>query len=100
MTKEPVRTTRHRARLTRQGQITVPKAIRDSLGAQPGDDLEFRARGSSILIELRPRQSVLDFAGLASEAVTKIPASAEDIDALVARGLARAAARRESGPRS
>src|SRR5829696_3595315 len=28
--------TRHRARLTGQGQITVPKAVRDALGAKPG----------------------------------------------------------------
>ena len=52
-----------------------------------------------MLIELRPRRSVLDFAGIASEAAGRIPASAAELDALVERGLADAAIRRGSGDR-
>lgn len=99
MAKELGMATRRRARLTAQGQITVPKAVRDALGARPGDDLEFVVRGEAMLIELRPRRSVLDFAGLASGASGQIPGSAAELDALVERGLADAAARRASGSR-
>jgi AbrB family looped-hinge helix DNA binding protein len=49
---------RQRARLTRQGHITVPKAVRDALGIRPGDDIEFVPRGSELLVEVRPRRSL------------------------------------------
>lgn len=28
-------------RVTRKGQVTIPKAIRDELGLNPGDEVEF-----------------------------------------------------------
>jgi len=31
----------HLAKLTNKGQITIPKAVRQSLGLHPGDKLEF-----------------------------------------------------------
>jgi antitoxin PrlF len=79
---------RHRARITSQGQITVPKAIRDALGARPGDDLEFVPRGRELIVEVRPRRTVLDFAGLASDAAARVPATAAELDDLIARGMA------------
>lgn len=87
--------TRHRARLTGQGQITVPKAVRDALGAQPGDDVEFVPRGTEMLIEVRPRRSILDFAGIASRAAGRIPTAAEELDTLIERAIADAAVARE-----
>jgi AbrB family looped-hinge helix DNA binding protein len=30
-----------RAKVTSKGQVTIPKEVRDSLGVQPGDDIEF-----------------------------------------------------------
>jgi antitoxin PrlF len=85
---------RQRARLTRQGQITVPKAVRDALGMRPGDDIEFVPRGSELLVELRPRRSLLEFAGIAADAAARIPVSADDLDALIKDGMAEAAVRR------
>lgn len=85
---------RQRARLTRQGQITVPKAVRDLLGAQPGDEIEFVPRGNELLVELRRRVSVLEFAGIAADAARRVPASADDLDALIETGMAEAASRR------
>jgi AbrB family looped-hinge helix DNA binding protein len=91
---------RRRARLTSQGQITVPKAVRDALGARPGDEIEFVPRDGELLIEVRPRRSVLDFAGLASDAAAAIPATAEEIDELIERGMTEAAVARSAGNRS
>jgi len=85
---------RQRARLTRQGQITVPKAIRDALGARPGDDIEFVPRGAELLVEVRPRRSLLEFAGIAADAAARVPDSADDLDALIEDGMAEAAVRR------
>ncbi len=89
-----------RARLTSQGQITVPKAIRDALGARPGDEIEFVPRNGELLIEVRPKRSVLDFAGIASHAAATIPATADEIDDLIERGMAQAAVARSAGGRS
>lgn len=97
MNKEMGTATHRRARLTRQGQITVPKSVREALGARPGDDLEFLPRGDAMFVELRPRRSVLDFVGLASKAVARIPGTAEELDALVERGMADRATGRRSG---
>jgi AbrB family looped-hinge helix DNA binding protein len=85
---------RHRARLTRQGQITVPKAVRDALGAKPGDDIEFVPRGTELLVELQPRRSVLEFAGIAANAAARVPDKAKELDALIEEGMAEAAVRR------
>jgi AbrB family looped-hinge helix DNA binding protein len=83
-----------RARLTRQGQITVPKAIRDALGLRPGDEIEFVPRGSELLVEARPRRSVLEFAGIAAPG-TQVPATAEELDTLIAEGMRDAAVARQ-----
>ncbi len=94
------RITRQRARLTRQGQITLPKAVRDALGARPGDDIEFVPRGDAFVVDLRPRRSVLDFAGIAGDEVPRVPATAEDLDALIESGMTDAAVAREQRTRS
>ncbi|MES2209395.1 MAG: AbrB/MazE/SpoVT family DNA-binding domain-containing protein [Chloroflexota bacterium] len=85
---------RQRARLTSQGQITVPKAVRDALGARPGDDIEFVPRGAELFVEVRPRRGVLEFAGIAADAAARVPESAADLDALIEDGMAGAAVRR------
>ena len=85
---------RQRARLTRQGQITVPKAIRDALGARPGDDIEFVSRGTELLVEVRPRRSLLEFAGIAADAAARVPEGADELDALIQDGMAKSAVRR------
>ena len=89
-----------RARLTRQGQITVPKAVRDALGARPGDDLEFISRGELLTIQLRRRPSILEFAGLASRVAKNVPASAEELDEVIERGMTAAALARAAASRS
>lgn len=86
--------TRQRARLTGQGQITVPKAVRDALGARPGDDIEFVARGGELLIEVRPRRSLLEFAGIAAKAAEHVPGTAEELDIVIQAGMREAAVAR------
>ena len=68
----------------------MPKAVRDALGARPGDDIEFVPRGEELLVEVRPRRSVLDFAGIATQALPLVPGTAEVLDELVERGMAEA----------
>ncbi len=55
------------ARITRQGQITVPKVVRDALGAVPGDELVFQQRDGETVVHHRRRRSVMEFAGIAAD---------------------------------
>jgi antitoxin PrlF len=52
------------ARITSKGQITVPKEIREHLGVQPGDSLEFHFANGQL--EVRPvrRRRLTEFRGL------------------------------------
>lgn len=89
-----------RARLTSQGQITVPKAVRDELRAKTGDELEFVRHVDGFLIRHRPRVSVLDFAGIGSAAASHIPTTAEGLDALLEAGRTEEARKRDAALRT
>jgi antitoxin PrlF len=99
VTTDTKRDKRPRARLTSQGQITVPKAVRDALGARPGDEIEFVPRGDELLVEVRHRRSVLDFVGIAAKAAPRVPGTAAELDELVDRGMAAAALARATRAR-
>jgi AbrB family looped-hinge helix DNA binding protein len=44
--------------LTSKGQVTVPKEIRDALGAGEGDRLVFETDGNRVLLRKTPRESL------------------------------------------
>lgn len=82
-----------RARITRQGQISVPKAIRDHLEAGPGDDLEFQpGPDGSAIVRRRRRTSMLDLAGIDAAHAALIPSDSEELDQLIGEGIAAAVA--------
>jgi AbrB family looped-hinge helix DNA binding protein len=95
---------RARARITSQGQITIPKAVREELGVKPGDDVEFEAGPDGVLIRPHPRRSVLEFAGIAADSVIGIPDDPAELDRVIAesreRALALNMARIAAGKRS
>ena len=41
------------ARLTTKGQVTIPKPLRDSLGLEPGHELEFEEREGALIVRRR-----------------------------------------------
>jgi AbrB family looped-hinge helix DNA binding protein len=48
--------------LTRKGQVTIPKSLRDQLGLHLGDRISFRLRGEEIV--LKPvHRTILDLEG-------------------------------------
>jgi AbrB family looped-hinge helix DNA binding protein len=89
-----------RARITRQGQITVPRAVRDALGARPGDDLVFVAREGEIVVRHQPRRSILAYVGAAADTAPRTPLGPEEVAAAVEDevGQAHADVVRRSGP--
>jgi AbrB family looped-hinge helix DNA binding protein len=76
-----------RARLTRQGQITVPKAVREALGALPGDELTFEQRPDGVLLGLAPTPRLTDMVGAA--AVESWPWTEDDIERMVTDEVGR-----------
>lgn len=94
------RSTAPRARLTTQGQITVPKVVRDRMGVRPGDELEFErvGEGDDYMVRPRHRRSILEFAGIAGRSSARIPSTAEELDRLIDEGMAVDAARRQQLP--
>jgi AbrB family looped-hinge helix DNA binding protein len=82
-----------RARITSQGQISVPKAIRDHLAVGPGDDIEFEPRpDGSAIVRRRVRHSILDLAGIAAADAGRIPDDVKELKRVIAIGVADAVA--------
>ncbi|MET8774466.1 AbrB/MazE/SpoVT family DNA-binding domain-containing protein [Nocardia sp. NPDC004654] len=52
------------ARLTSKGQLTVPKAVRDALDLQVGDNVHFRVEGQIVVLARTP--DLLELAGSVS----------------------------------
>jgi antitoxin PrlF len=74
------------AKLTSKGQITVPKAVRDGLELEPGDQVLFRLEGGRAI--LARTKNFLDLAGSVPVPPGKRGASWEEIrsEARKARG--------------
>jgi AbrB family looped-hinge helix DNA binding protein len=79
-----------RARITSQGQITVPKGVRDQLGLSAGDEVEFEPSGDTFLLKPRKRRSVLEFAGIAAAGTDRLPATAQQLDLSIRDGMTAA----------
>jgi antitoxin PrlF len=73
------------ARVTSKGQVTVPKAVREALGIQEGDEVLFRVEGSRAVLARTP-----DFLSLAGS----IPVAADKRSATWDEVLRRSRARR------
>jgi len=49
-----------RAKVAERGQVTIPKALRDSMGIGPGTILEFHEEGGHIVIEKAKNLDAVD----------------------------------------
>ena len=60
------------ALITSKGQITIPKAVRDSLGLNPGDRVAFEMHGASEVV-LKPLTKSIDevFGKFSNPRITK-----------------------------
>ena len=58
------------SRLTEKGQVTIPKPLRESLGLEPGQELEFEEREGTLVVRRRaPADPLRELVGLISERV-------------------------------
>lgn len=65
------------ARVSSKGQITVPKAVRDALGIQEGDEVVFRVEGDRAVLARTPE--FLDLAGSVAVPASKRGVAWDDI---------------------
>jgi AbrB family looped-hinge helix DNA binding protein len=78
--------------VTRKGQVTIPKKIREYLEIDTNDQVEFVLREGAVVLEPVTR-SVADFRGFLKGA--QAPADAKSVRAAVKARVAERAARRE-----
>jgi antitoxin PrlF len=60
------------AKVTSKGQVTVPKAVRDTLGMKEGDEIVFRVEGNRAVLARTP--DLLDLAG-----AIRVPAAKRNV---------------------
>lgn len=60
------------AKVTTKGQVTVPKAVRDALGIEEGDEVVFRVEGNRAVLARTP-----DFLELAGS--VRVPAAKRNV---------------------
>lgn len=75
------------ARMTSKGQVTVPKAVREALGLDVGDEVVFRVEGQRAVLARLP--DLLDLAGVVPVPVARRGASWEEIRASAHAAWAR-----------
>ncbi len=74
------------ATLTSKGQVTLPKSVRDRLGVQTGDRVEFIETSAGFLI-LPVKRELTEIKGIVPR--TRKPVSVEDMNRAIARMGAR-----------
>lgn len=65
------------AKVTSKGQVTVPKAVRDALGIQEGDEVVFRVEGNRAVLAKTP--DFLSLAGTISVPAARRNAAWDDV---------------------
>ncbi len=76
------------ARLTSKGQVTLPKAVREALGLEEGDQIVFRVEGCRAV--LARTADLLDLAGTVNVPASKRGAPWEEVRRQVRAARARA----------
>jgi AbrB family looped-hinge helix DNA binding protein len=80
-------TTMPTAIVTSKGQITIPKAVRDALGVEAGDRVEFVEREKGVYTVVAATRDIRDLKGLVPPPPS--PVSVEDMKRAVRRRAAR-----------
>jgi len=76
------------ATVTSKGQITIPSKVRNALGLDPGDRVEFVETGKREFSLVPATRSVRELKGLFRGRRTK-PVSLEEMDRAIAKGASR-----------
>lgn len=72
------------ATVTTKGQVTIPKSIRDALGVEAGDRLEFLVRPDGVVELFARTRDLMSLAGLLG---SPGPTCSADLDEAIAAGI-------------
>lgn len=72
------------SKITSRGQTTIPKPIREALGLEPGDRVEFTARGDHVVLT-RSGADLTELDGMLADE-SREPVSLQAMDAAVREG--------------
>ena len=75
------------ATITSKGQITIPKEVRDAMGVEAGDRVEFVAQSSGVYTVVAATRDVRHLKGMIAKPAK--PVSIEDLNRAVARAASR-----------
>jgi len=76
------------ATLTSKGQITIPARVRDALGLETGDRIEFVQQGKGQFAIVAATRSIQELKGMFQGKRNK-PVSVEEMNAAIARRASR-----------
>lgn len=75
--------------ITSEGQVTIPKAIRNKLNLDIGDKVEFRCNGNNEIVLKPVTKKVQEVLGMLSQYKQVQPVSVEDMNAGIEKFLAK-----------
>lgn len=76
---------RGKGRMSSQGQVTIPKPMREHLGVEPGDTVYFYPEEDGVKIKVK-KKGIDHLIGILSEYAGDRPVSDEEITEAAARG--------------
>jgi AbrB family looped-hinge helix DNA binding protein len=75
--------------ITKKGQVTIPKPLRDNLHIKEGDSLVFELKGDMLILKKMKRKSILSLGGIAKGRKVGIGDEREFTKKVVARRIAK-----------
>jgi len=75
--------------ITKKGQVTIPKPLRDNLHIKEGDSLVFELQGDMLIVKKMKRKSILSLGGIAKGRKVGIGDEREFTKKVVSRRIAK-----------
>ncbi len=75
--------------VTKKGQVTIPKPVRDRFHIKEGDSLQFEVKDNVLILRRKERKSLLNLGGIAKGRKVGTGSERESAKKAVARKIAR-----------
>jgi len=75
--------------ITRKGQVTIPKPLREKLQIKEGDNLVFEMKDNLLILKKKERKSILNLGGIARGRKVGIGSEREYTKKVVSKRIAK-----------